>query len=410
VEYVDLEFESDDEDLLTAAGKSRPILSFHHRGGVQQDLEEIYRRMAERPGEPILKIVPFADSCTDNLGIRSLLRHARSENRALIAFCMGDKGKVSRILAHAWGSWAIYAPSRADARTAPGQLLVQELIGIFRHRDLDESTPLCGVLGHPLSGSLSPLLHNTAYARLGIRRCFLPFEAECVAEFLPLLSELPISGLAVTHPHKETMLSHCDEVDPVARRAGAVNTVVRRWNRLVGHNTDVEGGVAPLRRLLPLKGARVGILGGGGAARALALGLAGEGAAVTLFSRGGARSGAAAADLGCKAADWGRARNFRGQVLINATPVGMHPGPDETPVPWDGIRVEVAYDLVYNPSSTRFLREAQASGARVLSGIEMFLEQALLQFEILAGCPAPRPLFEEILAPHGAAGSAAPPE
>jgi len=401
VEYVDLEFESDDMAFLSRAGKSRLILSFHHPGGTPPNLEEIYRKMAEQPGDPILKLIPFADSCTDNLRIRALLREARSEKGSLIAFCMGEKGKMSRILAHAWGSWAVYAPSCLDARTAPGQLPLSELVRVFRHRDLDEATPLCGVLGHPVAGSLSPLLHNVAYERLGIRRCFLPFDAECVAEFLPLLSELPISGLAVTHPHKEAMLSHCDELDPVARRVGAVNTVVRRWNRLAGYNTDVEGGLAPLRRLLPLKGARVGILGSGGAARALALGLSREGAAVTLFSRDRTRAEAVVKDLECKLAPWGRARSYRGQVLINATPVGMHPGPDQSPVPWDGIRAEVAYDLVYNPASTRFLKEAQMSGARPLSGIEMFLEQALLQFEILVGRPAPRSLFEEILAPHG---------
>jgi len=408
VEYVDLEFESGDMPLLSRAGRSRPILSFHHTGGTPPNLEEIYRKMSEQPGDPILKLVPFADSCTDNLRIRALLRDARSRKGNVIAFCMGEKGKMSRILAHAWGSWAVYAPSRLEARTAPGQLLLPELVRVFHHRDLDEATPLCGVLGHPVAGSLSPLLHNTAYERLGIRRCFLPFDAECVAEFLPLLSELPISGLAVTRPHKEAMSAHCDELDPVARRVGAVNTVIRRWNRLAGYNTDVEGGLAPLRRLLTLKGARVGILGSGGAARALALGLGGEGAAVTLFSRDRTRAETAAKDIGCKAAPWGRARSYRGQVLINATPVGMERG-DESPVPWDGIRAEVAYDLVYNPVSTRFLQEAQGTGARPLSGIEMFLEQALLQFEILAGRPAPRSLFEEILAPHGVRGPATVP-
>jgi 3-dehydroquinate dehydratase / shikimate dehydrogenase len=318
----------------------------------------------------------------------------------LIAFCMGEKGKVSRILSRAWGSWAVYAPATSEAQTAPGQLLLSDLVGLFRHGDLEDSTPLCGVLGHPLEGSLSPRLHNEGYLRLGIRRCFLPFDTEGVAEFLPLLSELPISGLAVTHPHKATMLNHCDELDPVARRVGAVNTVVRRWNRLVGHNTDVEGGVAPLRRLGPLKGAKVGILGAGGAGRALALGLRREGASVTMFARNRAFGEARARDLGCRCEPWENSGSFHGQVLVNATPVGMLPGPPESPVRWEGIRAEIAYDLVYSPVATRFLQEGVRRGARAVSGIEMFLEQALLQFEILAGVPPPRPLFEEILAPR----------
>ncbi len=409
VEYVDLEFSSDDARLLSKTGKSRPILSSHFRGGTPNDLEETYHRMAVAGREAILKLIPYADSCTDNLRIRDLLRRARSEGRALIAFCMGEKGKISRILAHAWGSWGIYAPSTPDARTASGQLLLPELSGVYRWREIEESTPLCGILGHPVAGSLSPFLHNRAYARMGIHRCFLPFETETVAEFLPLLSELPISGLAVTHPHKEPMLAYCDELDPVSRRAGAVNTVVRRWNRLAGHNTDVEGGIAPLRRLLPLKGSRVGILGCGGAARALALGLVEEGAEVTLFARNRARAEAVSRELGCRSLAWGRAKRYRGAVLINATPVGMSPGPDESPVSWEEIRVEVAYDLVYNPASTRFLREAEASGARTLGGIEMFLEQALLQYELLCGQPASRSLFEEILASYRAEASGASP-
>jgi len=403
-EYVDLEFESDDEKILGQTGRSRPILSCHHRGGTPVNLEENYRSMVERGKEAILKIIPFADSCTDNLRIRTLLNQARSDGRDLIAFCMGERGKASRILSRAWGSWAVYAPLTFDSLTAPGQVLLPELTDVYRYRGLDAATPLCGILGHPVSGSLSPLLHNRAYAQLGLKRCFLPFDAEVVAEFLPLLSDLPISGIAVTSPHKEGMVPYCDELDPVARRVGAVNTVVRRWNRLVGYNTDVEGGVAPLRRILPLRGATIGILGAGGAARAVASGLAQEGARVILFSRRGVRAEAVARELGCRAQGWVRAQTFKGDVLINATPVGMHPGPDESPVSWSKIRADVAYDLVYNPAHTRFLREAGETGARLLGGIEMFLEQALLQFEVLTGKAAPRPLFDEILAPFRSPG------
>jgi 3-dehydroquinate dehydratase / shikimate dehydrogenase len=399
-EYVDLEFESGDEEILGSTGGARAILSYHLRGGTPGNLAETYQRMARRAEGAILKIIPFADSCTDNLRVRTLLREARSEGRPMIAFCMGEKGKVSRILSRAWGSWAVYAPSTPDAQTAPGQLLLSELTDVYRHADLDDATSLCGVLGHPVSESLSPLLHNAAYARRGLKRCFLPFDAEVVAEFLPLLSELPISGVAVTSPHKEAMVPHCDELDPTARRVGAVNTVVRKWNRLVGYNTDVEGGVAPLRRLLPLRAAHVGILGSGGAARALAFGLVREGSQVVLFGRNRSQAERVAGELGCKAQPWSKAGSFQGDVLINATPVGMRPGPDENPVSWDGIRTGLAYDLIYAPARTRFLREALLAGARVLGGQEMFLEQALLQFALLTGEEAPRDLFEELLQ-HG---------
>jgi 3-dehydroquinate dehydratase/shikimate dehydrogenase len=338
-----------------------------------------------------------------------VLTAARQDKRELIAFCMGERGKASRILARAWGSWAVYAPATERAQTAPGQLLVSDLADLYRYRGLTETTPLTGILGFPLSHSLSPLLHNRAYAELAMDRCFIPFETEHVGEFLPLLSELPVAGLAVTHPHKIAMSAYCDELDPTAAEVGAVNTVVRRWNRLVGYNTDVEGGIAPLRRRIDLKGARVGILGMGGAARALARGLRQEGAEVVLYARHPAGDETLAGRLGVRIEDWSRAPSFRGQALINATPVGMDPSPEETPLPWDRLPAAVAYDLVYRPARTRFLREAAEAGATIIEGGEMFLEQALRQFEILNGCAAPRSLFESILAappPPDAGGKA----
>ena len=399
-EFVDLEFESDDETLLGQTGASRPILSYHHRGGTPLDLEAIYRRMAERAPGAILKLIPYADACSDNLRVRALLRQARAEERDLIAFCMGDRGQVSRILARAWGSWGVYAPARSEAATAPGQLLLSQLADLYREDLLQDGTPLTGVLGHPVSFSLSPLIYNRAYREMNMEGCFLPFDAEVVAEFLPLLSELPITGLAVTHPHKESLVPHCDELDASASDLGAVNTVVRRWNRLVGFNTDREGTLRALRPLMDLRGIRAGVLGAGGAAVAVGSALTQSGARVTLFSRDAARGTAAAARAGCAAESWGAAGRFRGDLLVNATPVGMGQSPGESPVAWDEIRAEVAFDLVMQPPLTEFLSCARRSGARILGGASLFLEQATLQFEILTGKPAPRALFEEILSPH----------
>ena len=397
-EYVDLEFESADEEILARAGTSRPLLSYHHRGITPLNLESIYRKMADRAPRAILKLIPYADACSDNLRARELLKLARGEGRDLICFCMGQRGQVSRILARAWGSWGMYAPLRSESTTAPGQLLLEELEQIYREGSVQDSTPLSGVLGHPVSASLSPMLYNRAYRELGIEGCFLPIEAESVAEFLPLLSELPLTGLAITHPHKEAFAGHCDELAAEAGAVGAVNTVARRWNRLVGHNTDIEGAVRPLARLMDLRGAKIGILGCGGSAVAAAFGLTRARARVVLFGRDAARREAAAQRAGCAARPWREASTFHGDVLINATPVGMSPSPAETPVSWEKASAEIAYDFVYNPPLTRFLSEARAAGTRDLQGTAMFLEQAALQFQLLTGHEAPRDLFERILA------------
>jgi 3-dehydroquinate dehydratase/shikimate dehydrogenase len=397
-EFVDLEFESDDEELLKDAGRSRAILSCHRRGGTPADLESIYRRMAERAPGAILKLIPYADACSDNLRVRDVLHHARTEGRDLIAFCMGERGKASRILASAWGSWGVYAPARPEAATAPGQLLLTEMSDLYRVKDLDEKTPVAGVLGHPVSGSLSPLLYNRAYRQLGLPGVFIPFEAESVAEFLPLLSELPITGLAITHPHKHSLVRHCDELEPVAGEVGAVNTAVRTWNRLVGYNTDVEGVLRPLQRLMSLKGSRVGILGAGGAAAAAAYACARAGARVSLFARTPEKAAPTAQRLGCDVKPFTEARRFRGALLVNATPVGMDSDRDPNILGWEEARAEVACDLVYHPPETAFLREARRAGAKIVSGVEVFLEQAVLQFPLLTGQEAPRALFETLLA------------
>ena len=397
-EYVDLEFESADEELLEDPGGSRKILSCHRRGGTPTDLEAIYRRMAARAPGAILKLIPYADACSDNLRVRGVLRHARAEGRDLISFCMGERGKASRILASAWGSWGVYAPARPEAATAPGQLLLREMTELFRVKELHEKTPVTGVLGHPVSGSLSPLLYNEAYRHLGLPGVFIPFEAEIVAEFLPLLSELPITGLAITHPHKFSLYRHCDELEPVAEEVGAVNTAVRSWNRLVGYNTDVEGVLRPLQRIMSLKGTRVGILGAGGASAAAAYACSRAGARVTLFARNPEKAAELAQKLGCELKRFTEARRFRGALLINATPVGMDSDRDPNILGWEEARTEVACDLVYHPPETAFLREARRAGAKIISGLEIFLEQASLQFPLLTGQEAPRELFASLLA------------
>ena len=397
-EYVDLEFESGDEELLKEAGRSRTILSCHRRGGTPTDLEPIYRRMAERAPGAILKLIPYADASSDNLRVRDLLRHARTEERDLIAFCMGERGKASRIMAIAWGSWGVYAPARPEAATAPGQLLLAEMADLFRVKELQEETPVTGVLGHPVSGSLSPLLYNRAYRHLGLGGVFVPFEAEIVAEFLPLLSELPITGLAITHPHKLSISPHCDELEPTAAQVGAVNTVVRRWNRLVGYNTDVGGVLRAVQRVMSLKGSTVGILGAGGAAAAAAHACGQAGARVILFARAPEKARETARRLGCELQQFTEARRFRGALLINATPVGMDSDRDPHILGWEEARTEVACDLVYHPPETAFLRGARRAGSRIIGGMEVFLEQAILQFPLLTGQEAPRELFESLLA------------
>lgn len=392
-DYIDLEYGGPDLQILKGPGRSRRILSYHDFQGTPADLQDLHREMRSAGGEALLKIVTLADAATDVLRVRDLLRSA--EAGRLVSFCMGPKGVPSRILAPLWGSAAVYAPRRDAAGSAPGQVALEDLFDVYRFDRIAPTTRLLGVLGSPIGHSLSPYVHNAALNALGLDYRYLPFEATTVAEFLPLLSELRLAGLSVTLPHKESILPHLDELDETARRVGAVNTVVKVWNRLEGRNTDVEAALLPLRRRFALRGARVAIMGAGGAARALVHGLSREGARVTIFNRTAGRARALARAFGVGQLPWDRLRRFSCDVLINATSVGLAPDSERSPLAPSWIVAPWVYDIVYNPPRTRLLREARARGHHVIEGLEMFVEQAAAQFLLFTGREAPLSVMRE---------------
>lgn len=394
-DYVDLESGGPDLALLASPGRARRIVSWHDPAGTPVGLGEIAGRIRAEAGGALVKIVTQADAAGDILTVRDLLRGAAPGTT--IAFCMGPRGIPSRVLGPSWGSAAIYAPARGAEPTAPGQVPIEDLFDLYGVDRIGPRTRLFGVLAHPVGHSLSPRLHNAAIRALGIDACYLPFEAQTVGEFLPVIRDLRIAGLSVTLPHKETILPHLDRLDEVARAVGAVNTVVKSWNSLEGYNTDVEAAIGPLRTLLPLRGARVAILGAGGAARALAWGLKREAADVVLFNRTPARAAALARELGARTLPWARLRRHRCDVLINTTPVGMTPDTTAAPIPAGWCPAPIVYDIVYNPPVTRLLRQSRQRGARTLGGVEMFVAQAEAQFRLFTGQDPPAGVMREAL-------------
>jgi len=394
-EYLDLEFGDQDASLLEGQRRTRRILSYHDLSGTPADLPAIHARMRALAPSAWLKIVTFADAATDNLRIRDLLRMRGSGS--LIAFCMGPKGIPSRILSPLWGSAALYAPLRGAAPSAPGQVPLEELLDLYRCDRLRPETRLLGVVGSPIGHSLSPMMHNAALTALDLDYRYLPFEATTLAEFLPLMSELRVSGLSVTLPHKERILAYLDGLDDTARRVGAVNTVVKHWNRLEGHNTDVEAALAPLRRRMALKGAHVAVMGAGGVARALCYGLVEAGARVTLFNRTASRARDLARRFGARHLPWARLRSFRCDLLVNATSVGLAPASDRAPLPPSWVAAPRVYDLIYNPPETLFLGEARRRGAEVIGGVEMFVAQGAAQFRMFTGRDAPLAIMEQVV-------------
>lgn len=262
------------------------------------------------------------------------------------------------------------------------------------------STALYCVMGNPVAHSLSPAMHNAAFARLGINAAYLAFPVADIGRAMDAMRALPILGASVTIPHKVSIMEHLDHVDETARRMGAVNTVTNRGGKLSGTNTDGPGAAMALENVAPLSGKKVLILGSGGVARAISLAVIDRGATVTVAHRpeDAAEAEALARDQGCALALLASAPGISCDVVVNATPVGMHPDTDKSPMPASFFKAGMtAMDAVYNPLTTRFLKEAQAAGATPVCGAEMFIFQGAAQFALWTGRQAPEDLMREIV-------------
>jgi 3-dehydroquinate dehydratase/shikimate dehydrogenase len=386
--WIDVEWGSGVESLAEKPGAARVILSHHDWQGMPADLAGLDRQLSCRAGVSMVKLVGRARTLEDNLKVRDLLAARGDESVPLAAFCSGPAGTASRLLNLSWGSAATYGFA-AGGPAAPGQISLQEMDELFCVRRIGPGTGLLGVTGHPLGHSLSPRIHNAALRHLDLDLVYLPLESAELSPLLSLAESLPLRGYSVTLPHKESILPHLDRLDPLARRIGAVNTVVRGETGWCGFNTDAPGGLEPLARRVELRGCPVALLGAGGAARALVHGLVEAGADVTVFNRDEERGRALARQAGAAAGPLRDLETHPYRVLVHATPVGMTPEEGDLPLPATWLRGEMVYDIVYRPEETALLKEARRRGIATLGGMEMFLAQAAAQFRHFTGREAP---------------------
>jgi 3-dehydroquinate dehydratase/shikimate dehydrogenase len=377
---------------------SRTICSQHDFSGVPRNLEQLYDRLAATPAR-VLKIAFQANDALDCLPAFHLLDHARQEGREIIALAMGPAGLATRVLGPSRGAFLTYAPLNAAAATAPGQVSAEELRAVYRLEAIDRETQIFGLLGMPVSHSVSPDMHNAAFARADTNAVFIPFEVRDVAAFLkrmvqPATREINWNarGFSVTAPHKFTVMSQLDWIAPNAREIGAVNTIVVEGDELHGHNTDAEGFQAPLaQRLGDLGRASCAVIGAGGAASAAVWALRQAGAEVKLFVRNAASGLALAERFDVAWSELTNASLAGFDVVVNATPLGTAGEREaETPATARQLRgARLAYDLVYNPLETKFLREARAAGCETLGGLAMLVAQGEAQFRLWTGAAAP---------------------
>lgn len=386
-EFVDVEHRATFAPALVTRRRGRGVvLSMHVFGDVPADLAERARDM-RRTGAEIVKIAVNAERLSDMVPLLAISEgpefSAPDDDHGHVLLAMGDAGVASRVLAARFGNRWTYAGDGV----APGQLPAGRLLGAFRFRRIRADAAIYGVVGNPVMQSLSPVLHNAAFAALGLNAVYVPLQAADVDDFMTFASAIGLRGGSITAPFKMDMLAKVQDAEPLARRVGAINTLVLRDGRWFGANTDVEGFLAPLAGRLTLKGTRATVLGAGGAARAVAVALGSQGAAVTVSARRPEAATEVAALAGGDAGTW-PPRPGSWDVLINATPAT-----DALPVDRLALDGEIVFDLVYAPAETALMRAARAAGCLAIGGIEMLVAQAERQFELWTGQRPPAGLM-----------------
>ncbi len=253
-----------------------------------------------------------------------------------------------------------------------------------------------GIIGWPVSHSLSPAMHNAAFRALGIKAVYglLPVVPNSLKEAISGLKALGIEGVSVTIPHKEAVFPLLDEVSEVARRIGAVNTILNRGGTLYGTNTDWIGALKALEEKISLKGKRAVVVGAGGSARAVVFALKEAGAEIFLYNRTLARAHELASQFDAKAFPLDKISQAEGDILIQTTSVGLME--DRSVVPREILsRFQVVMDLVYQPLKTKLLREAEEAGCEIIDGLSMLVYQGAEQFRLWTGVEPPLGVMRE---------------
>jgi 3-dehydroquinate dehydratase / shikimate dehydrogenase len=374
------------EQLQKLRSRAALILSFHDFHATKK-LDETLQKMKKYPAD-FYKVVSTATTLYDNVLMMKFLEK-EGDRHSLVGLCMGEQGIISRVLGARAGSAFTFAALSPGEKTAPGQIAASELRSIYRIDQVDVATRVYGVAGDPVAHSLSPVIMNTALRRENVNAVYLALHAKTVKDLVACVRDIPIHGLSITMPYKEAILDYLDNTDSHTAKIGACNTVVRAQDgKLYGFNTDAAGVVRPLEQRITLEGARVLVLGAGGAARAAVFGLKERGCEVFILNRSAAPAQKLARQAKARTIKRPDLKKLSFDVIINATPVGMANGKD-TPINENEINTKFAFDMVYDPAETRFLQAAKARGAQIIPGIEMFVHQAARQFEIWTGKPAP---------------------
>ncbi len=392
---IDVEIETAEaaaERLNAFRGRAQIIISYHNFESTPQ-LDALVKRMTRIPADGY-KIVTAARKPSDNARVLALAKaHSRTP---LVVLAVGELGFPTRVLSPAFGGMYTYAAPLVTQGTAAGQVSARLLRHLYRIEKISKLVKVYGVIADPIRHSISPAVHNRAFQARRLDAVYLPFLVTPLhlRDFFLLADKVPISGFSVTIPHKQKVIRYLDAVDPVARRIGAVNTVWRKAGKWRGANTDAAAVLVPLSRHVRPAKASVLIVGNGGAARGAACALIDAGAKVAIVGRNPDRVRALSRICGAEPMLREQLDQRHFDALIHATPLGMFPHVNECFFNGN-IPAEIVFDMVYNPLETELIRRAREQNKSVVPGIEMFVEQAVRQFEIWTSESAPRSVMEK---------------
>jgi 3-dehydroquinate dehydratase / shikimate dehydrogenase len=390
-EWYDLEIETArrclPELLGVMLGQGRRLASAHFFKRMPPNLKRVAQELWSG-GPDAIKIAAQCETIAESL---KLLKMARGR-RNVVAVPMGETALPARVLALREGSALAYAA--VENVTAPGQISLERMKSLYRADKLTKKTRVYGVIGNPISHSLSPVMQNAGFQARRMDAVFLPFLVRDLRDFLRAIRPLGIAGFSVTLPHKQAIMRHLNDCDPLAAAIAAVNTVVvRGGGKLYGYNTDYVGVLRALENRISLRGSRVLILGAGGAARAVAFALSQAGATPCICARRPAKAKELARAAGGQTVERARLQHEFFDAIVNATPVGMHPRAGESPLAEKELNCRLVFDTIYRPRQTKLLQLAARRGIETVSGVEMFVAQGTAQWEIWTGERAPEKIM-----------------
>ena len=386
-EFIDIEIEVGKEkilELIKNKKNSNVIVSCHNQketlplNELQKKYEEIKKLSPD-----LIKIAANANSINDNFTIFELLKGKKN----LIAFCMGIRGQISRILAPKYGSRMTFASLKEGKESASGQISIEEMKNVYNIDLINKDTQPIGVIGSLAENSMSKYMHNPSFKAKKLNFAYIPFkvrEGE-LEEFISNFRKFDFKGSSVTVPHKVEVIKYIDKVDKTAKQIGAVNAIVNDNGRLIGYNTDYYGAAKALKEKTALKGKKILVIGAGGASRAVIYALKNEQSDITLINRTGEKAKELALEFEVQFAEFKdkKALIRNNDIIINTTSVGMKPNINESIINEDELAEGKAImDIVYKPAETKLIKMARKKRCEVITGDKMLAYQAIGQYKL----------------------------